>query len=1093
MNLIDELKDYYLYKCSKNEPYHRVYIMQHKDEDHKKIVEITLYDLDEVIIKKGEPKHKYIVKITDNPSKTEIAKYSKYSRKYIPIIEDEYLYNNYFRKIDQVKHDNNGYIDNYRTTLNKIYGLYKDTPHDNIYFNLFEKVQKDSNYKYDDNVEIDDWLKLIKDKKLSLCHNYFENKGKLYHLFILPDVSRGYYDNTDTPVIEPDTSIFEMTVTNDGRNLMKERFSMNYAINTDDRSTDMETMTRFINRQYFLQPNKGIQIKYSLFILGAKKEDDIINLRDIKKEDNELLKHAYHLSSLFIYNLYGFTIESLNITTRNPTDAYGLLYFKITNYTPSNYYVIREGVYEKENELFTIIQNNEIPNYYANKTFEYSIEYYQYLENYKKYLDGYELDTNKNESFVSMLKIILGKLTELPHDRSLAKCYREDITSTYKKTYKLCDKEILNDEIKVDDYLKKIDTPQKKIQKDKQSLRIKYKSKYNTSIFDDIKNMNVIRFFDDAYKNYAFISKDKYTNNYKLFKLNPTFMCDNYINIISQIKLKKIVSNHQLNTKMKKEDNHQLNRKVKNWTMYYGYVDVDSMYSDVYRIVKCDLPNITYPYQLTFDKCGVINDIDRDIIKQINAFYLSDRFRVNFNSNITEQLHYHFNYLAENKIETSYISTVPPFIQLLYLGVEENMLMFNYVDHKNQILKNGLEQHTYIFNNGKFIIRPDRQWTSKLKEKLETYDISDTTLPQIHYTVWYNPYDNNVTLKDNKYNFSLWENALVINNKKTINPATFKKIMDTIEKMNAEDIQYNIFRNVYNAYKKGYFENKTLGIENMILEYYNNEKLESIFRHTNEQFFLNLINPQIINQKLWNDNIKIFIQNNSLLANQTKTISYIHKAVDPETMILHIHLVFELLNYNTDVNISEYVKRFASENTSDVLYNLSLDPNYYKGNHTLLSKLNYSHLYVNITDHNDPILFDYPLYPTFNLKIVELNERKIIYPNEKALDNKLGFGYDQFNDKINGKTKKDIYIEYVNKYHINIDDTRPFTFQDWLLNRNIRDIYQSLEVLKDKFKNMENKFDMDKFIEKLWQTPTIGIREFYKEVIFHYSKINNMK
>ena len=124
MNLIDQLKDYYLYKCSKNEPYHRVYIMQHKDKDHKKIVEITLYDLDEVIIKKGEPKHKYIVKITDNPSQTEIAKYSKYTRKYIPVVEDPYLYNNYLKLIDEKKHNENLYIDNYRNTLNKIYELY---------------------------------------------------------------------------------------------------------------------------------------------------------------------------------------------------------------------------------------------------------------------------------------------------------------------------------------------------------------------------------------------------------------------------------------------------------------------------------------------------------------------------------------------------------------------------------------------------------------------------------------------------------------------------------------------------------------------------------------------------------------------------------------------------------------------------------------------------------------------------------------------------------------------------------------------------------------------------------------------------------
>jgi hypothetical protein len=187
-SLISQLKDYYLYKCSKNTPYHRVYIMQHKDENpkNKKIVDITLYDLDEVIIKKGEPKHKYIVKITDNPSGSELAKYSKYARKYIPIIEDPYLYNNYFREIDQKKHDENKYIENYRRTLNKIYEVYQDKKEDNQYFNLFEQVIKDPNYKYDAASEIDDWLKIMKDKKtLQLCHNYFDK----YHLLILPDIS----------------------------------------------------------------------------------------------------------------------------------------------------------------------------------------------------------------------------------------------------------------------------------------------------------------------------------------------------------------------------------------------------------------------------------------------------------------------------------------------------------------------------------------------------------------------------------------------------------------------------------------------------------------------------------------------------------------------------------------------------------------------------------------------------------------------------------------------------------------------------------------------------------------------------------------
>ncbi len=50
-SLLDQLKDYYLYKCSKNTPYHKVYIMENIKTKNKKIIDITLHDLDEVTIK----------------------------------------------------------------------------------------------------------------------------------------------------------------------------------------------------------------------------------------------------------------------------------------------------------------------------------------------------------------------------------------------------------------------------------------------------------------------------------------------------------------------------------------------------------------------------------------------------------------------------------------------------------------------------------------------------------------------------------------------------------------------------------------------------------------------------------------------------------------------------------------------------------------------------------------------------------------------------------------------------------------------------------------------------------------------------------
>ena len=1029
-SLLDKLKDYYLDKCSKNTAYHHVYIMKNIKTGKKKIVDITLYDLDEVIIKKNTTKHKYIVKITDDPTYIEIAKYSKYQRKYIPIVEDAYLYNNYFRKIDEDKHDANVYIENYRSTLNNIYNKYKKSETDHDYFNLFEKVIQDKNYIYNEKSEIDDWLKIIKDnnKKLSLCHNYFENQGKLYHLLILPDISRGFFDNTIDIPIDPYTSIFEMQSTNDGRNQMNKIFTKAHTLNTEDtKINDLETIYRFVNREYLLQHNKGIQIKYSLFILGVNKQDDIISLRDIKTDHNELLCHIYRLSVFFMYKLYGFTSNHLNILTRNPTDAYGILYFKISNYTPYNHFIYREGVYEKDHDLFAIIENNKINNYYAKKVFEYQIEYYQYKEKYEKKLNQYIQDPKRNINYVNMLINAVKQFTKIPLDTTLVNCY--------KKEYKLCDKTILNNEKIRNEYVEGMKNPFDRLRKDnyllkkeKEKEKEKERKKKTLKHNEIPKNMEVVRFLDDSYKNYSIITKDK--DKYKLFNLSPKFHCDNYIDLLSQIYLKKIVSNN-------------------NFTVYMGYINENSIYSNVYKINECTFPDLKCIYPNKTDITGLFNGFPRT--------------KIIYSEKITKQIGYHFDYVTKNKITTSYVSTVPPFLQLIYLGLNENML-------KNT---------AYVFNNGKFIICPDPKWIEKLsdeqlKDIIQTYkkEKNIEPLPQIHYTAWYNPYTDNI--------FSLWDDALIINNKKTINPITLKKIMDNISNT---DIEYNIYRNIHKAFNEGWF-NGSKNIVDQIHKYYEKESnLESIFRKEKDPYFLNLADPKILSLDKWTENINLFMKNNELIKDK-RLISYIHKGNDPLTMILHIHLVFESLKYDTNIDIGAYEQRFTSENTNDVLYNLELKPDYYnKGNHVLLSKVTYSTFYVNITDHIDPILFNYPLYPTFNLKIVKLNNKNIIYPNNNCLNNKLGFGYDDFTD-----FNKEKYITYVLETHENIDNIKPFTFEDWILNRKIRDIYKEISVLLKHFTQIEN---FSNYVSKLWDQD-ISIREFYQNVISEYSRINDV-
>ncbi|ARF09839.1 hypothetical protein Indivirus_4_11 [Indivirus ILV1] len=1038
-SLLEQLKDYYLDKCSKNTPYHKVYIMKHIKNNKKKIIDITLYDLDEVLIKK-EQKHKYIVKITDDPSPTEIAKYSKYERKYIPVIEDAYLYNNYFREIDQKKHDNNKYIENYRKTLNHIYELYGQSKKDHEYFNLFEKVLYDTIYKYNDESEIDDWLKIMKNKKLSLCHNYFWNNKKLYHLLILPDISRGIYDNTDN-LFDPYTNLYEMNITNDGRNQMDISFSKNLSLDYSIHNEDMETLYRFINRKYLLQPNKGIQIKYTLFILGANKEDDIINLRDINTQHNPLLEHIYQLSSFFMYNLYSVTTRNINITTRNPTDTYGILYFKINNYTSYNHYTYREGVYEKEHNLFAIIENNKIPNYYAKNTFEYQIEYYQYLNIYKEKLDSYKNDKNNNITFINILELALSRLEDIK-DRTLLNCY--------KKKYKLCDRSVISNDKTKDKYLEELNNHNNRYVSPKKS-NINYKY---SKLQDEIKNTKIIRFYDNAYKMYSIIMPNK------ILKLTPKFYCDNYIDLLVRMKLKKFIKNND-------------------YTVYHGFVNTNDLYSDVYKIVQCSLPDIK-SLNINPDKCITlpnkqIGNYDINNINELNKLFSSPvRTKIIYNKQITDQIQYHFDYVTKNKISTSHISTVPSFLQLIYLGLNENMLKFN------------MNENVYIFNNGKFIICPDPKWVDGLSLDIiqnitNIYDKSNK-LPQIHYTAWYNPYQDNII----KTNFSLWEDAIISNNKKEINPATFKKIMDLVTSRN-NDMQYNIFRNIHKAYKNGWFDNGN--IKDKILEYYKNEEnLDPIFRKEHSQYFLNLIDPKVLGLDNWDENIQLFIQNNELLRDK-KLISYIHKGIDPLTMSFHIHLIFEPLKYEDDggINIRDYEQRFTSENTRDVFYNLKLNPNYYRtNNHTLLSKIMYSTFYVNITDHIDPLLFDYPLYPTFNLKIFKLNNKNIIYPNIHALDNKLGFNYDQFTEE-----KKSKYIDYINKYHDNIENTEPFTFDDWILNKKITSIYQTKNDLLLKFKYIENFDSYTNYIDRMWdQNDTI--REFYKNFINHYKKINNV-
>ncbi|MCJ7637630.1 MAG: hypothetical protein MUO21_09090, partial [Nitrososphaeraceae archaeon] len=746
---------------------------------------------------------------------------------------------------------------------------------------------------------------------------------------------------------------------------------------------------------------------------------------------NELLEHAYRLCAIFIYNLYGFTINHLNITTRNPTDAYGVLYFKISNYTPYNHYVYKEGVYEKDHNLFNIIENNKIDSYYANKVFEYQIEYYAYKWNeYEKLLNLYAQDPNRNINYIEILNALIEQIEETISDTTIVDCYKKDITNPYVKKYRLCDKTILNDETIRKEYKNKIINPEDRIIKSTESPTINYVSNVPS-------NMYIVRFFDDAYKTYSFIAKEKNKHQYKLFKLNPKLHCDNYMDLLSQISLEKVIHNN-------------------NFTLYKGYIlDKMNIYSDVYRVVKCDLPNL----KLNKDNCYNIMKYDERFIDNINKVLVDfPRIKIYYNKRITDQLDYHFNYIVKNNIINSFVSTIPPFLQLIYLGLNENMLK----------LKN-----SFVFNNGKFIICPDPKWIEKLssdqlKNIVQTYNkeayIYTYHLPQIHYTAWYNPFTNNV--KDGKF---------------TILSENFQNLMKNINEQDTE-YNYNIFRNVYKAYKEGVFEGtkNNSDIIERIIEYYKDESnLLPIFRKEHQPFFLNLTDPNILNQDIWNQNISSFMQNNELIRNK-RLISYIHRGNDALTMILHIHLVFESLKYTEDINIGIYEQRYTSENMSDVFYNLALRPDYYRnGNYILLSKIMYSSFYVNITDHIDPLLFDYPIYPTFNLKIVKLNNKNIIYPNERVLYNKLGFDYDKFN--------KNKYIQS----HDNPENTKPFTFNDWILNKKLRDIYKDKMALLDYFKYIENFGNHIEYISKLWEQ-NMSIRDFYVSFIQHYKEINNV-
>ena len=924
----------------------------------------------------------FLIQVTEG----NIYEFTKYVKKSynIMLFETPHLYNTVIRPINIKKSIENTYIQNYRKILNKYMNsenvsttAFKTTR------NLFDFYKKQS---IDDNTvqnEISYYLNNNNDKKKRICFNVFDN----YYILIIPGMLGTYNQNYNYSYINTINDEYKFnSITDFIKKAVnyKSNIQKLFNINHKNNLADIENYSKFIYNKYLYNSYKGKNINYQCLIIAKDSKDTIYSLRDLTKEHVPLLKYAYQLMNYYINDLHDCTSDELRIHTRTFTDVYGQVYFKIEHVSIYNYYVMQEGSHDKEIDITVILNNLETyDDYYKNIIFEYNLFYVLYVDNYsrfKDYIGGLEVDDQNRRRIKHQVSII--------------------DTDNEKSSSKIIDKCISREKKHI--IYEKVTLQDLQLHNEKYCNHNCFEcNKKITQIYNK-KKFKIIRLLNEKLKNiYTLLCKCLSDNKLYIIVIEPTAIYDPYNEFMKSLNLKIIFDNGAFKL--------YTGNCITNKSYYNSYI--------IKSIQEINKDNYTELFQQNQD------------FKNIFYNYEVIPTRIYDTPIIRNQIKYHINTNISKNTDTQPLQ-ITKLYQILFLGIKELLIKFNNLGYD-------MFKFFYITKNKKFIILPDIKWFDRKLDDNNIKKILEERKGSSHYTAWHNPFPEYIVEYESKNVFVLWNNAIKYKNKYYMNPINFIEVMMKYrDTCGSDNLTFNtdLLTNVYDMYclKKDTIKDMAIkytkamkenNIEEYINEYngkditqlivdlYYNDKMEirednnlkQIYKKENIIHSITFIDQRnsIEFQDIRNEVTEFLKLNYSDIS----TIYYIHNYPGIPTFIFHMHVVTQKIIDKNNYELFE--PKYNSIRLNDFEYSLKVDPNYYsKLSYACSSSSHYIRIYVNITDHVDPILYNYPYFPTFSLKVIELDGINVIYPNQKSLNSLLDINYDTW---LSDKSVKEFY------------------------------------------------------------------------------------
>ncbi len=999
-----------------------------------------------------------IQKIT-NLNKYDLDKANK-DNHYILLNETPLLYDSVFKNINYDKANNNLYINTYNNILKSYIENNNDMKTSfGTLNNLFDVNNMTTPKDLDLKNEISYYLN-NNDKKKRICFNVFQD----YYILILPNILGAYnqtfsynYNNIIPEEYEFDTLINLIEkYTNDKTNKL-------FNIYNETIINEMKNYIKFTHNKYWLDSYKSQNINYACFIIPQNNNSIIYNIRDLTKIKHlDLLEYVYQLSNNFIYGLHTCASDQLRMYMRTVSDVYGMVYFKIQSITPYNYYVVKQGSHDKEIDITNILHNlTHYDDYYKHFTFEYNLSFVQYKRHeqlFKKYFETSN-ELNNIIRINRQIKLIEEKIIETKYNKQKWKITCEDTKIKNKKDNNKNNMLCMQNQTLTKSY---------------NDICFVYN---NNNLCIQTKKFKIIRLFIN-YLNYTLLCKCN--ENFYVLTLEPKHVQDNY----------KIFLSSMCNTELIFNNN--------NFELYKTQINSNKNYFNSYKITDIKLIDINF-------------DIMKDSYTKI--FYdISMRTRIYETNIIKNQIKYHINKnIGKSTTKALIITNI---FQKIFLGIDDVLIEIN---------KLGLNifDFFYISNNKSFIMIPDLKWFDKKIENVNNILNNTITSHNTHYTIWYNPYNEYIINENGKNIFILWENAIKINNKIYVNPNTFiniikthndKHLLKNLYKLyNLNKNKIDVMINLFNLDKTKYINeyiNKNDDITNIIITFYNGNNLDIISKNKDDIHYISYIDNT--NSLLLKDIKKEVYSFINSKYNNVETIFYVHNTTSVDTFIFHIHVVTKIIGlYNSNI----FEPNYSAIKLNDIDENLKIDSNYYsKFESSYVNGASYTKLYVNITDQCDPLLHNYPYFPTFALKVVNIDDINIIYPNKNANKSLLNIDYDNWknsyvyeiyynkNDLINRLEiiklciKKQV-IQFIDQFvYGNIDKTKCIKyFKEDFVNSNIdinmwKDNISKLTLIDLFYDSLE--LETMNWLPEFYWNKTIKI--FYKDYCDKYNEIKKI-